>query len=86
MRKAFEPSPNGFPERRIALEAFNAGHDLLFLGEFGEPGNWPDQKQNITETIQFFRGRYQTNAEFQANVDAAVRRILPRKIKTLCQR
>ncbi|MCB0142391.1 MAG: hypothetical protein KDE50_20995, partial [Caldilineaceae bacterium] len=50
VRKTFEPASNGFPERRIALEAFNAGHDLLYLGEFGEPGNWVDQKQNITET------------------------------------
>lgn len=81
IRKTFEPAPNGFLERRIALEAFNAGHDLLFLGEFGETGNWQAQKQNITETIQFFRGRYETNAEFQANVDAAVRRILRAKLR-----
>ncbi|MEZ4710917.1 MAG: glycoside hydrolase family 3 N-terminal domain-containing protein [Caldilineaceae bacterium] len=81
IQKTFEPSSNGFPERRIALEAFSAGHDLLYLGEFGEPGNWIDQRQNITETIQFFRARYETNAEFQANVDAAVRRILRAKLR-----
>ncbi|MEZ4661442.1 MAG: glycoside hydrolase family 3 N-terminal domain-containing protein [Caldilineaceae bacterium] len=81
IQKTFESAATGFPERRIALEAFNAGHDLLYLGEFGEPGNWLDQKQNITETIQFFRGRYETNAEFQASVDAAVRRILRVKLR-----
>lgn len=66
--------------RQVALSAFDAGSDVLFLSEFGQ--NPPqDQTRNIIDTINAFVQRYGVDAGFAQRVDAAVARVLALKLK-----
>ncbi|MBL8045398.1 MAG: hypothetical protein JNL09_02600 [Anaerolineales bacterium] len=66
--------------REVALNAFNAGSDVLFLSEFGQ--NPPqDQTRNVIDTLNAFVQRYSVDAEFAQRVDAAVTRVLTLKLK-----
>ncbi len=72
---------DSFPAKRIALDAFLAGNDILLLSDFGLPNDDQDQFENIVATITFFQDRYETDPDFQHLVDQAVRRILRAKFK-----
>jgi beta-N-acetylhexosaminidase len=76
VRKYFDPTLTTFPHRRIAKESFLAGNDLLILAQFDLNNYWPDQFENIKDTVLYFRNEYRTNPAFAARVDEAVRRIL----------
>jgi beta-N-acetylhexosaminidase len=65
-----------FPHRQIALDAFQAGNDLLTLSRFSLDDSWEEQLSNIEDTILFFRDRYEADDSFRARVDQSVRRIL----------
>lgn len=80
VRLYYDPTLQTFPIRRIALDAFLAGNDLLYLSQFGLSGRWDEERSNIKETISFFRERYATDPDFAARVDEAVRRILRMKL------
>jgi beta-N-acetylhexosaminidase len=67
--------------RRIALDAFLAGNDVLILGNFGKSSNWPEQYASIKNIAQFFRQKYQEDKAFAAQLDAALLRILSLKLK-----
>lgn len=65
---------------QVALEAFNAGNDLLFLAEFGL--NPPqDQARNIITTLERFTQVYASDRDFRLRVDAAGQRILALKLR-----
>ncbi len=81
VRRYFDPPLQEFPRRRIALDAFTAGNDLLYLSDFSLTDSWLDERANIKETIIFFRERYTNDAEFAARVDASLRRILRLKLR-----
>ncbi len=81
VRKYFDPTLSTYPHRRIAKEAFLADNDLLILAQFDLNNYWPDQFENIKDTILFFRNEYRTNLTFAARVDEAVGRILRLKLK-----
>ncbi|MFQ5616415.1 MAG: glycoside hydrolase family 3 protein, partial [Anaerolineales bacterium] len=81
IRKYFDPTLTTFPHRRIAKESFLAGNDLLILAQFDLNNHWPDQFENIKDTILFFRNEYRTNPAFAARVDEAVSRVLRLKFR-----
>lgn len=81
VRRYYDPQMQEFPRRRIALDAFTAGNDLLYLADFSLTDSWLDERANIKETIIFFRERYTNDAEFAARVDASLRRILRLKLR-----
>lgn len=81
IRRHYDPSLAEFPYRRVAADAFSAGHDLLYLGRFSLDDRWESQKQNIKETIGYFQERYGRDQGFAAQVDAAVRRSLRLKLR-----
>ncbi len=81
VRKYFDPTLTTFPHRRIAKESFLAGNDLLILAQFDLNNHWPDQFENIKDTVLFFRNEYRTNSVFAARVDEAVSRVLRLKFK-----
>lgn len=81
IRKFYDPMLAEYPARRIALDAFNAGNDLLFLDRFSGDDEWISERDNIRNTIAFFQERYRNDAGFAAQVDAAVRRILKLKLR-----
>ena len=76
VRRNYSPQLDSFPHRQIALDAFQAGNDLLTLSRFSLTDSWEDQMQNIEDTVEFFRTRYEADAGFRARVDQSVRRIL----------
>jgi beta-N-acetylhexosaminidase len=81
IQKHYAVGPGDFPFRRIALDAFTAGHDLLYLGRFSSDGAWESQRFNIKETIGFFQERYVDDPDFALDVDERVRRILRLKLR-----
>lgn len=80
IRRTYDPALQDFPARRVALDAFIAGHDLLFLSRFALDESWESQLNNVRATIAFFQERYRSDADFAARVDASVRRILRLKL------
>ncbi|MBN1139763.1 MAG: hypothetical protein JXM73_24540 [Anaerolineae bacterium] len=79
IRRYYSPKLDAFPYRQIALEAFQAGNDLLNLSRFSLTDSWADQMRNIEDTVLFFRDRYEVDENFRARVDQSVRRILSLK-------
>ncbi|MFN2291245.1 MAG: glycoside hydrolase family 3 N-terminal domain-containing protein [Anaerolineae bacterium] len=79
VRRHYSPELDSFPQRQIALDAFQAGNDLLNLSRFSLNDSWPDQMANIEDTVLFFRSRYEIDDTFRARVDESVRRILKLK-------
>ncbi len=79
VRRFYDPQETTFPNRRIAQDAFLAGNDILFLGNFGRnPAS--DQTLTIIDTIDFFVQQYREEPAFQARVDESVRWILRKKL------
>ena len=62
---------------QAALEAFQAGNDMLLLDNL-RPG---DDAQAIRDVIAAFRQKYSTDPAFQQRVDSAVQRILRLKYR-----
>jgi beta-N-acetylhexosaminidase len=62
---------------QAALEAFQAGNDMLLLDSL-RPG---DDAQVIRDVISAFRQKYSTDPAFQQRVDSAVQRILRLKYR-----
>lgn len=83
VRRYYSPNLTTFPHRQIALDAFQAGNDLLTLSRFSLNDSWDEQMSNIEDTILFFQSRYQADETFRLRVDDAVRRILRVK-RRLC--
>lgn len=82
LRRYYDPTLQEFPYRRVAMDAFVvAGHDLLYLDRFSLDDQWETEKANIRETITFFQQRYEADADFRAQVNASVRRILMMKLR-----
>ena len=80
IRRHYSASPQEVPFRRIALDAFTAGHDLLYLNHFGSDDSWETEKHNFQETIGFFQERYVNDPDFAKRVDESVRRIVRLKL------
>ncbi len=80
LRRFYDPGEGAFNPRRVAQDAFLAGNDLLLLSQFALSDDWDDQLANVRSTITFFREKYETDAAFQTQVDAAVARILRLKL------
>lgn len=80
IRRYYEAPLQEFPYRRVALDAFVAGHDLIYLAHLSTDDRWEAENESIKDIIQFFRERYNSEPEFQVQVDAAVRRILRLKL------
>lgn len=78
VRKFYDPTGVTFYNQYIALNAFQAGNDILQLSNFYGSGE-TSETQTIEETIKYFLQKYQTDTEFAAHVDEAVVRILALK-------
>jgi len=80
IRRYYEAPLQEFPYRRVALDAFVAGHDLIYLAQLSADNFWVTENAYIQDVIQFFHERYQGDPEFQVQVNRAVRRILRLKL------
>ncbi len=80
VRRFYDPTGQRFESRQIANNAFLAGNDLLYLGNF-TASNDPDSYTSITKTLEHFANKYRTDQAFAARVDESVLRILTLKFK-----
>ncbi|MBN1121536.1 MAG: hypothetical protein JXJ17_10685 [Anaerolineae bacterium] len=79
VRRFYDPDEVNFPGRRIALDAFSAGNDLLYVGGYGTSPQ-VDQTAAVIDTLDFFVQRYESDPAFQVQVDNSIRRILRVKL------
>ncbi len=79
VRRFYDPQEVVFPARRVALDAFGAGNDILYLGDFAASPN-ATQMATVTDTISYFVQRYEDDSAFRDQVDRAARRIIRAKL------
>jgi beta-N-acetylhexosaminidase len=80
MRRFYDLSSQAYDARRVALNAFLAGNDLLYIGDFSSADE-PDAYQAAVRTIDFFAQKYREDAAFAQRVDESVLRILTLKFR-----
>jgi beta-N-acetylhexosaminidase len=80
VRRFYDLTSQTFDARRVALNAFLAGNDLLYIADFSS-AEVPDSFTAATRTLDFFAQKYREDAAFAQRVDASVLRILTLKFK-----
>ena len=80
VRRNYDPSEQVFNSPLVARDAFIAGNDVLYLGNFTANTD-PDQYTSIVRTLQFFAQKYREDQAFQDRVDESALRILTLKFK-----
>ncbi len=80
MRRFYELTNQTFEARRVALSAFLAGNDMLYVGNFTSTGD-PDTFASTVHTLEFFAQKYREDPAFAQRVDTSVLRILTLKYK-----
>lgn len=80
VRRFFDPSGETFKARRVALDAFLAGNDLLYLGDFVASED-EDSYTTTIHTLEFFAQKYREDVAFAQRVDESVIRILTLKYR-----
>ena len=80
VRRFYDPTGQTFNGRFVARDAFLAGSDLLYLGNFRSSSD-PDAFTTITTTLAFFAQKYREDAAFAQRVDESVLRILTLKYR-----
>lgn len=80
IRRFYDLTSQTFDPRRVTLNAFLAGNDLLYVADFSTS----DSSDTYTETLRtlaFFAQKYREDPAFAQRVDASVLRILTLKFK-----
>jgi beta-N-acetylhexosaminidase len=78
--KFFNPTGKFFDARQVAINAFLAGNDLLYVNNFISTGD-SDSYTTIMKTLDLFAQKYREDKAFADRVDIAVVRILALKYK-----
>lgn len=80
VRRFYDVTGQSFDARQVARNAFLAGNDMLYVGNFISSGD-PDSYTTITKTLDLFTQKYIEDAEFAERVDTSVKRILTLKYR-----
>lgn len=80
VRQFYQLTGQTYDVRRVALNAFLAGNDVLFLGKI-TTNEEPDQYKSVIRVLDFFTQKYREDQAFAQQVDASVLRILTLKYK-----
>ena len=80
VRRFYDPTGATFNGRTVAVDAFLAGNDMLYLGDFIASGD-PDAQTTITRTLTYFARKYREDSAFAQRVDESVLRILTMKYR-----
>ncbi len=78
VRIFYAPANEGFSAELVARDVFQAGNDLLYLGNITS-SNAEDAYATTVDVLEFFAQRYREDSAFAQLVDEAVLRILTRK-------
>jgi beta-N-acetylhexosaminidase len=79
VRDFYLQSGENFQPRSVARDAFQAGNDLLYLGNITSEEPEADTYTSTLEILDFFAQQYQADRTFAQLVDDAVLRILTQK-------
>ena len=80
VRRFYDPTGQTFNARTVALDAFLAGNDILYLDDFLASGD-PDAFTTIIRTLNTFSTKYREDSAFAQRVDTSVLRILTLKYR-----
>ena len=80
VRRFYDPTGQTFNGLFVARDAFLAGNDLLYLGNFLSSGD-ADSYTSIIRTLAFFAQKYREDTAFAQRVDESVARILNLKYR-----
>ena len=80
LQNLYDPSGQSYNINRVAVDAFIAGNDILYLGNYGDV-NKPIPNHEIIDTIELFTQKYIDDQDFADRVDSSVLRILTLKNK-----
>ena len=80
IRRFYDLITPSYDARRVALNAFLAGNDLLYIANFTSI-NDPDAYTAVVHTLAFFAQKYREDAAFAQRVDESVKRILTLKYR-----
>ncbi len=75
VRRFYDPTGQTFNGLFVARDAFLAGNDMLYLGNFVSSGD-EDSYTSIIRTLAFFSQKYREDTAFAERVDDSVERIL----------
>jgi beta-N-acetylhexosaminidase len=78
IRRFYALTSQTFEPRRVALNAFLAGNDLLYFGDFTATEE-VDSTTEAIRTLEFFTQKYREDSAFAQRVDESVLRILTLK-------
>jgi beta-N-acetylhexosaminidase len=78
VRRFYDPTSQTFNGLFVARDAFLAGNDMLYLGNFNSSGD-EDSYTSIIRTLAFFSQKYREDTAFAERVDDSVERILSLK-------
>lgn len=78
VRRFYDLTSQMFDARRVALNAFLSGNDLLYIGDFTNTLE-TEPLLAATRTLEFFNQKYREDSAFAQRVDESVLRILSRK-------
>ncbi len=78
VRRFYDPTGQTFNSKLVARDAFLAGNDLLYLGNFTASGD-PDSYTSIVATLESFTQKYREDPAFAQRVNDSVLRILTLK-------
>ena len=80
VRRFYELTGQVYESRRVVLNAFLAGNDMLYLGDMSN-GEDTDSYTAILRALDFFTQKYQQDPDFAQKVDESVLRILTLKFR-----
>ncbi len=80
VRRFYDPTGQTFNGLFVARDAFLAGNDMLYLGNFLSSSD-EDSYTSIIRTLAFFAQKYREDAAFAERVDNSVGRILTLKYR-----
>ncbi len=80
VRRFYDLTSQTFEARRVALNAFLAGNDLLHFADLSSADE-PDSYTAAVHTLEFFAQKYREDSAFAQRVDTSVARILSLKFR-----
>ncbi len=80
IRRFYDLITPSYDARRVALNAFLAGNDLLYIANFTST-NDPDPYTAAVHTLAYFAQKYREDSAFAQRVDESVKRILTLKFR-----
>ncbi len=81
VREFYSQGGENFSLRTVARDAFQAGNDLMYIGNITSDLGTDITYESTVEILDFFTQEYQNDPAFAQRVDAAVSRILAQKAR-----